>query len=135
MSAAFVHVATGTTIRPTRLMDLDELTRAAGDLTFPVFAKAVATAKIEDYFNKLVKNEAQFVEVPYPIARALQGKYSFSISEAGLDKVVEQARTFRGSADSARSQQPPTGGDTAMMAPPDTPPLVTPPLVTPPPGN
>lgn len=72
--------------------------------------EAIAAAKIEEYFDKLVKNEAQFVDVAYPIARALQKKYSFSVNDAGLDRVVELARAVRATADSARTQQvPPTG--------------------------
>ncbi|MEO7520705.1 MAG: peptidylprolyl isomerase, partial [Gemmatimonas sp.] len=37
----------------------------------------IAGARIEAFFDRLIKNEVQFVEVSYPIARALQNKYAF----------------------------------------------------------
>jgi peptidyl-prolyl cis-trans isomerase D len=64
-------------------------------------------ARIEAYFDKLVKNEAAFVDIPYPVARALQQKYAFSVNEAALDKAVEAAKAVRAGADSARAQQGP----------------------------
>jgi peptidyl-prolyl cis-trans isomerase D len=54
---------------------------------------------IERFFDKLVKNEVQFVDVSYPVARALQRKYEFSVNDAGLDRVVERARLVRSTAD------------------------------------
>ena len=80
---------------------IDDSAKAGGD------KKAIASKRIEDYFAKLVKNEAQMVEVAYPIARALQSKYTFSVNDAGLDKAIERARVVRASADSAKAQQPP----------------------------
>jgi peptidyl-prolyl cis-trans isomerase D len=78
-------------------------------------------ARIESYFDKLVKNEAAFVDIPYPVVRALQTKYAFSVNETALDKAVETAKAVRASADSARAQQgPPAGpaaGDSAPKAP------------------
>jgi hypothetical protein len=62
----------------------------------------IAGARIDTFFNKLVKNEVQFVDVPYPLARAVQKKYPFSINEAALDKVVERAKTLRATGDSAK---------------------------------
>lgn len=75
----------------------------------------VAAAHVDSFFNKLVKNEVPFVEISYPMAHALQQKYSFSINEAGLDKAIEQAKTLRASADSVKAQSAPTG-----TTPPDT---------------
>jgi peptidyl-prolyl cis-trans isomerase D len=78
-------------------------------------------ARIEAYFDKLVKNEAAFVDIPYPVARALQQKYAFSVNEAALDKAVERAKAVRGTADSLRAQQPPPAaapaGDSVPKAP------------------
>ncbi len=75
----------------------------------------IAAAHVDSFFNKLVKNEAPFVEVSYPMAHALQQKYSFSVNEAGLDKSIEQAKTLRASSDSLKAQTAPTGA-----APADT---------------
>ncbi len=83
--------------------------------------KAIAAARIDEYFNKLVKNEAQLVQVPAQVARALHRKYSFSMSDAALDKVVELAKVKREQADSARVQQGPAQpplDSAAQFAPP-----------------
>ncbi|MES2524254.1 MAG: peptidylprolyl isomerase [Gemmatimonadota bacterium] len=82
----------------------------------------IAGSRIEAYFDKLVKNEAQFVDVAYPIARALQKKYAFSVNDAGLDRVVERAKQVRASADSAKAQKP--GAVPPAGAAPATPPVV-----------
>ncbi len=73
---------------------------------------ALAASRIESYFAKLVKNEAQFADVAYPVARALQTRYDFSLNDAGLERAVEQARQLRSASDSAA---PPTPG---LSAPP-----------------
>ena len=67
----------------------------------------IAGAKIEEFFGKLVKNEVPFVDVPYPVARAVQKKYSFGINEVGLDKVIEKAKAVRATADSLKAKQAP----------------------------
>jgi peptidyl-prolyl cis-trans isomerase D len=104
---------------------LADSTPAGGDRT------KVAAARIEAFFDKLVKNEVPFVEVTYPIARALQAKFAFSINDAGLDKVLEQAKTVRATADSLRSQQPPPAAPGAPPAGQTPPPAGQ----TPPPGQ
>ncbi|WP_353266893.1 peptidylprolyl isomerase [Gemmatimonas sp.] len=76
----------------------DEAKTAGGDKE-----KFVGT-KIDEFFGKLVKNEVPFVDVPYPVARAVQKKYSFAINEAGLDKVLEKAKTVRATADSLKAK-------------------------------
>jgi peptidyl-prolyl cis-trans isomerase D len=90
-----------------------------------------ATTHIETFFDKLVKNEVQFVEVPYPVARALQTKYDYSVNEAGLDKVIERAKSVRATADSLRAQQMPKPGAPAPGVAPAAP--VTPPPAAKPP--
>lgn len=81
-------------VEPAKLADSAKA--AGGD------AEKIAGAKVEEFFGKLVKNEVPFVDVPYPVARALQKKYSFNINEAGLDKVIELAKGVRAKADSAK---------------------------------
>jgi hypothetical protein len=76
----------------------------------------IASARIEAYFDKLVKNEAQFVDVPYPVARALQKKYSFSVNDAGLDKAVEKAKSVRATEDSLKAKNGPPAGAGAPPA-------------------
>ena len=66
----------------------------------------IAGTRIEAFFDKLIKNETPFVDVTYPVARALQKKYEFSVNDAGLDRVVERAKALRATADSAKAQKP-----------------------------
>lgn len=82
----------------------------------------IAAAHIDTFFNKLVKNEAQFVDVVYPVASALHAKYSFTVNESGLDKVIEKAKTLRASSDSAKAQAAPIAPDSAATPPASTPP-------------
>ncbi|MBL0172980.1 MAG: peptidylprolyl isomerase [Gemmatimonadaceae bacterium] len=87
----------------------------------------IAAARIETFFDKLVKNEAQFVDVPYPVARALQHKFDYAVNDAGLDKVVERAKTVRATADSLKAKQgPPPGAPAPGAAPIPTKPPVPP---------
>ena len=91
----------------------------------------IVAARIETFFDKLVKNEAQFVDVPYPMARALQRKYEFAVNDVGLDKVVERAKTVRATADSLKAQKGPPAnapapGASPSPAPPSAPPSAPP---------
>lgn len=81
--------------------------------------EAVAGRIVEQYFDKLVKNEIQFADVAYPVARALQSKYAFTLNEPGLERALEKARQLRAAADStggAAGAAPP--GAAAPGAPP-----------------
>jgi hypothetical protein len=84
-------------VDPAKLADS---AKAGGD------KEKIAGARIEAFFDKLIKNEIPFVDVSYPVARALQTKYEFSVNDAGLDKVVERAKAVRATADSAKAQKP-----------------------------
>jgi parvulin-like peptidyl-prolyl isomerase len=69
----------------------------------------LAAKRIDDYFDKLVQEQAAFVAVPTFVANVLRSKYSYSFNDAGFDRAVELASKIRNSADSARSAgQPPT---------------------------
>jgi hypothetical protein len=87
--------------------------------------ETLAGNRIESYFDKLVKNEVQFADVAYPVARSLQNKYSFTINDAGLERAVEKARQIRAAADSTGGA---AGGAAAPAgAPPAEPPMTPPP--------
>lgn len=101
-------------VDPVKLADS---AKAGGD------KEKIAGARIEAFFDKLIKNEVQFVDVSYPIARALQKKYSFSVSDAGLDRVVERAKQVRATGDSVKAQKPqglPGDAPKGTPVPPDT---------------
>ncbi len=91
--------------------------------------ETLAGRRIEGYFDKLVKNEVQFADVAYPVARSLQNKYTFAINDAGLERAVEKARQIRAAADSTggAAGAPPAGGAPAEMPPAMEPPAGTPP--------
>jgi hypothetical protein len=82
----------------------------------------LAAKRIDDYFTKMVQEQAPFVPVPTPLANIMRGKYKYSLNDAGFDRAVEEASKIRNSADSARtSQQPATAvplGPPPSAAPP-----------------
>jgi hypothetical protein len=105
---------TGLGVDPVKLIDS---AKTGGD------KEKIAGARIEAFFDKLIKNEVQFVDVPYPVARALQKKYSFSVNDAGLDRVVERAKQVRATGDSVKMQKPqgvPPDAPKGTPVPPDT---------------
>ncbi|MEA2762627.1 MAG: hypothetical protein QOD47_1911 [Gemmatimonadaceae bacterium] len=89
----------------------------------------LAAKRVDDYFDKLVQEQAPFVAIPTPVANVLRSKYSYSFNDAGFDRAVEQASKIRNSADSARSAGQP---QTAVPMSPALPPSAS---STPPPGK
>ena len=75
--------------------------------------------RVDGYFNRLVKGEEQFVEVPPPLSQALRQKYSWKINSAGLDRAVAAAQTIRAKEDSTRAAALPKSA-VPMPTPPDT---------------
>jgi hypothetical protein len=60
-----------------------------------------ASARISKYMDALVSGQAQFVQVPEPVARVLRDKASASVNAAGIDRAVERAVKAHATADSA----------------------------------
>jgi len=95
-----------------------EPTLLSDSATTPGEREKLAGRRIESYFDKLVKNEVQFADVAYPVARSLQTKYTYSINDAGLERAVEKARQLRSAADTAGDvsgapAEPPAGAPPA----------------------
>jgi hypothetical protein len=67
---------------------------------------ALATKRIDNYFARLVNDQAPFVQLPSPVMSVLKKKYSWSINDAGLDRAVEQAQKIR-SGPQPSTQPPP----------------------------
>jgi hypothetical protein len=67
----------------------------------------LAGARVDDYLDRLLTRDAQFVQVPEPVAHALREKYSAKVNRAGIDRVLERAKQTRAAADSARAKQQP----------------------------
>ena len=80
----------------------------------------LAATRIDGYMERLILRDEQFVQVPPPIAIALQSRFDWKINQAGLDRALERAQAVRSAADStAKAQQPAT----AVPMPGQTPPV------------
>jgi peptidyl-prolyl cis-trans isomerase D len=91
----------------------------------------LAASRVDQYMDALLKNEAQFVQVPAPLSTALREKYEAKVNDAGVERALQAAQKVRQSADSARSSQqppsavpmpgatpqPPSAADTAKQPP------------------
>ncbi len=89
----------------------------------------LAAKRINDYFARMIQEQAPFVPVPTPVSNILRSKYKYSLNDAGFDRAVEEASKIRNSADSARTAaQPPTAiplnPALPQSAPSSTPPSV-----------
>jgi parvulin-like peptidyl-prolyl isomerase len=69
----------------------------------------LAATRINEYFTRMVQEQAPFVAVPTPLSNVLRTKYKYAFNDAGFDRAVQEAARIRSSADSARTAgQPPT---------------------------
>lgn len=68
----------------------------------------LAAKRINDYFTRMVQEQAPFVPVPTPLSNILRSKYGYSFNDAGFDRAVQEAARIRSSADSARTAGQPT---------------------------
>ena len=69
----------------------------------------IASARIDKYMDALVGGQAQFVQVPEPVAQVLREKEGATVNSAGLDRAVERAVKTRAATDStARASAPAT---------------------------
>jgi peptidyl-prolyl cis-trans isomerase D len=67
----------------------------------------VAATRVESYMDRLLGEQAPFVDVPKPLEAALLERYDAKIIEAGLDRAVERASRIRAVNDSTRATQQP----------------------------
>lgn len=84
----------------------------------------LAASRVDQYIEALLKNEAQFIQIPAALTQALREKYDAKVNDAGLERALEQAKKVRQAADSATAAaQPPTAVPMPGAAPaPSTPP-------------
>ncbi|HJP61159.1 MAG TPA: hypothetical protein VJ865_14225, partial [Gemmatimonadaceae bacterium] len=69
----------------------------------------LAAKRIDEYFTRMVQEQAPFVPVPTPVSNILREKYKYSVNDAGFDRAVQEASKIRNSADSASAAgRPPT---------------------------
>ena len=83
----------------------------------------LAAARVDNYMDRLLTKDEQFVPVQPMLETALHDKYDFKVNAAGIDRALERAQKIRSVSDSTKAaQQPPSavpmpatgaGGDTA----------------------
>jgi len=62
----------------------------------------VAAQRVNEYVEKLLKNEAQFVDVAEPVALALRRRFDSRVVSEGVDRAVSEIASIKAKADSAR---------------------------------
>ena len=82
----------------------------------------LAMARVNDYFDRVVTGQAQFLPVPPLLTQVLREKADWSIDADAVQRAVERATALRASADSLR----PPGGGARMQPAPGPPPVAVP---------
>jgi hypothetical protein len=67
----------------------------------------LAAARVDNYLDRLLTKDEQFIPVQPPLESALHSKYDFKINAAGIDRALERAQRIRAVADSTRAAQQP----------------------------
>ena len=79
--------------------------------------EAEAAKRINEYVQRLLNQEAPFVDVPHVLASALREKYDSKVNAAAIDRALTEAQRIRAQADSAR---PPSAVPMPGTPQPDT---------------
>jgi peptidyl-prolyl cis-trans isomerase D len=130
---AVVGAWNGLAIAPKALADS---AKSAGD------RQRLAATRVEGYLDRLVKQQAPFVQIAQPIEEAARAKYQYKINQAGVDRAVERAISLRATLDSTRAAQRPAsavpmpgGAPPAQAAPQGTAPTQAAPAPAAPPAG
>lgn len=82
---------------------LGVMPNAIGDsLKTPVAREAEVAKRVNEYVQKLLRQEAAFVDVPRVLASALREKYEGKVNSAAIDRAITEAQKIRSQADSSR---------------------------------
>lgn len=69
----------------------------------------MAASRVESYVDNMVADKVPFVDITAPVRQVLRDKYSYTISQSGLERAVQQAQKVRAKSDSsARATQVPS---------------------------
>src|SRR6185295_6667843 len=69
----------------------------------------LAAARIDNYMDRLLTKDEQFVPVQPTLEAALHSKYDYKVNAAGIDRALERAQRIRAVADSTKAaSQPPS---------------------------
>lgn len=66
----------------------------------------LAASRIDTYFDALLNEKAQYVNIPESVTQALRAKYESRVVQAGIERALERATKIRQVADSTRASQP-----------------------------
>lgn len=83
----------------------------------------LAAKRVDDYFTRMVQEQAPFVPVPTPLSNILREKYKYSFNDAGFDRAVQEAAKIRNTADSTRRAGQPSSA--VPLGRPVTPPAAS----------
>lgn len=67
----------------------------------------LAAARVDDYVERLLTKDEQFVPIQPALESALHSKYDYKVNSAGIDRAFERAQRLRAVADSTRAAQQP----------------------------
>jgi hypothetical protein len=67
----------------------------------------LAAARVDDYLDRLLTKEEQFIQIPPTLESALHAKYDYKVNSAGIDRALERAQRIRTVADSTKAAQQP----------------------------
>jgi hypothetical protein len=81
----------------------------------PEARRDLAMARVQDYFERLVKGRARFYPVPPFLGETLRAKAEWSVEQSGVQRALERAKELRAATDSAQAP-----GVPRMTAPPPT---------------
>jgi hypothetical protein len=104
ISRAFVGMVANTwaglNISPSRLADSAKTVAEK---------ERLAAARVDNYLERLLTKDEQFVQVQPMLETALHDKYDSKVNAAGIDRALERAQRIRTVADSTKAaQQPPS---------------------------
>ena len=66
----------------------------------------LAAQRADDYVNRLLHQQAQYVDVTQPVQNVLREKYDYTINPETLDAVLLEAAKVRLATDSTKAGQP-----------------------------
>ena len=90
----------GLNVSPNRLADSAKTTGER---------ERLAAARVDDYLERLLTKDDQFIPIQPALEVALHQKYDYKVNSAGVDRAFERAQRLRAVADSTRAaQQPPS---------------------------
>lgn len=67
----------------------------------------LAASRVENYLDRLFREQTPFVPVPRPLEDALRSKYEYKLNDKGLQLAVDRAKKIRATMDSTRAASQP----------------------------